>query len=75
MRLKRNEQDSLADDLLEGADAIAEFLYNDRKKRRRVYQLAEVVGPNKLPCFRLGGIVCARRSTLLAWIESQEKAV
>ena len=31
--------DALADDLLYGAAAIAEYLFGDRKKRRRVYHL------------------------------------
>ena len=75
MPTKRSEQDSLADDLLVGAAAIAKFIYRDGKKRRRIYELAVVDGPSKFPSFRLGGIICARRSTLLAWIEGQEKGL
>lgn len=60
----------LADDLLEGAEAIAEFFYGDNKKRRKIYHVAE--GGN-LPTFRMGAILCARKSTLLKWIKLQEE--
>ena len=63
-----NESDSL--DMLFGAAAIAKFLFGDATARKRVYHLAEVT---KLPIFRVGSILCARESTLLAWIAEQEK--
>ena len=53
-------------DLLTGADAIAAFM---GIKVRRVYHLAET---QRLPVFRLGATLCARKSTLLSWIESME---
>ena len=59
----------LSDDLLLGAGAIAEFMFGDNRKRRQVYHLAQT---NKLPVFKLGATICARRSTLVAWIEAQE---
>jgi hypothetical protein len=59
----------LAGDILHGADAIAEFLYGDRKSRRKVYHLVESAN---LPVFRLGINICARKSVLLDWIEKQE---
>ncbi|HEY3778597.1 MAG TPA: hypothetical protein VGL35_11125 [Rhizomicrobium sp.] len=58
----------LADDILHGADQIAVFLFGDRRQRRRVYYLKE---SGQLPTFEMGGI-CARKSTLLAWIAQQE---
>ncbi|WP_299803173.1 DNA-binding protein [Tardiphaga sp.] len=64
-----NEDRSFADDLLEGADAIAAFLYGDKTKRRKVYHLAAI---NGLPTFNLGALVCARKSTLLDWVKAQE---
>jgi hypothetical protein len=62
---------SLSEDLLRGADAIAEFLFGDRSQRRKVYYL---VGEAKvcLPHFKLGAMICARRSKLLRWIEERE---
>jgi hypothetical protein len=60
---------SLAGDILHGANGIAEFLYGDRKLRRKVYNLVETA---RLPHFRLGAVICARKSVLLGWIESQE---
>lgn len=60
---------SLSDDLLRGAGAIAEFMFGDRRKRRQVYHLAQA---GQLPVFKLGATLCARRSTLVAWIEAQE---
>jgi hypothetical protein len=61
----------LADDILEGADRIALFLFGDPKQRRRVYWLAE---KQSLPVFRLGQSLCARKSTLRQFIERQEGA-
>jgi hypothetical protein len=62
--------DSLAADLLRGADEIAEFLYGDAGQRRKVYHLAET---SRLPIFRLGSVLCARKTVLLQWIAEQEK--
>lgn len=59
----------LSDDLLHGAEAIADFLFGDPEQRRKVYHLSQM---GNLPVFRLGAILCARRSRLLAWIEQQE---
>ena len=62
----------LADDLLRGADAIAEFIFGERGSRRKVYYLAET---SHLPVFRLSAVLCARRSVLLRWIAAQESRV
>jgi hypothetical protein len=62
----------LAGDVIEGADAIAEFLFGSKKYRRRVYYLAE---SSRLPIFRLGSVLCARKSVLLEFISSQEGRV
>jgi hypothetical protein len=62
----------LGDDLLEGAEEIAKFMFRDKNKRRRVYHLAE--SKNPIPVFRMGSILCARKSTLLRWIAEPEKA-
>jgi hypothetical protein len=61
----------LADDLLHGADEIAEFIFGKKQKngRRKVYYLAET---SRLPVFRIGSVLCARRSVLLQWISGQE---
>ena len=60
----------LADDLLRGADEIAEYLYGDGSQRRKVYHRAET---SRLPIFRLGSVLCARRSILIQWIAEQER--
>jgi hypothetical protein len=62
----------LADDLLRGADEIAEFIFGKRGGRRKIYYLAET---SHLPVFRLGAVLCARRSVLLRWISGQETRV
>ena len=60
----------LASDILRGADEIAEFLSGDRSQRRMVYHLVET---SRLPVFRIGSRICARRSVLLKWIADQEQ--
>jgi hypothetical protein len=60
---------SAAEDLLDGADAISEFLYGTKKKRRKVYHLAQI---GAIPTFKLGGL-CARKSALNAHLERLEK--
>ena len=62
----------IADDLLKGADEIAEFIFGKKGGRRKIYYLAET---SHLPVFRLGAVLCARRSVLLRWISGQESRV
>jgi hypothetical protein len=62
--------DVLSRDLLRGADTIAEFVFGTKAERRKIYHLAET---SRLPVFRLGSVLCARRSVLMAWIAEQEK--
>jgi hypothetical protein len=72
-RLAQDPATPLADDLLRGAAEIAQFVFGDPAERRRVYHLAtEVKQENRIPVFRLGNLLCARRSTLLRWIAEQE---
>lgn len=60
----------LSNDILTGADQIAGFIYGDPKKRSKVYHLADKA---KLPVFKIGKTICARKSTIMAWISEQEK--
>jgi excisionase family DNA binding protein len=60
--------DNISNDLLRGADAIANYL---GFPRRAVYH---AVSKGHLPSFRVGDTVCARKSTLTAWIAEQESA-
>ena len=53
-----------------GADEIAEFIFGKRGSRRKVYYLAECT---RLPVFRLGSMLCARRSVITGWIEFRQK--
>lgn len=66
---KTGEVRPLADDMLRGADKIAEFMFGNPGERRKIYHLAE---KSRLPVFRLGSVLCARKSVLLAWITEQE---
>lgn len=61
----------LSKDILRGADLVAEFLFGDKALRKKVYHLAE---KSNLPIFRLGSVICARKTTLTRWIEDQERA-
>ena len=62
--------DSLGDDLLDGAAAIAEHMGPDWTPRR-VFYAAE---RKYLPIFRLGNRLCARKSTLRRHMEGLEQA-
>lgn len=59
-------------DVLKGAAAIAEFLFGTKRRRREVYYLVE---RNGLPHFKMGTMICARTSTIEAWIKRQEAEV
>jgi hypothetical protein len=63
-------EDEFAADLLRGAEEIAFYLYGDRNHRRKIYHL---VATSRLPVFKLGSMICARRSTLRQWVENQEE--
>ena len=58
--------ETLSADLLHGADEIRKFTGLDR---RSVYNLAQT---SRIPVFRMGAVICARKSTLLRWIAEQE---
>jgi hypothetical protein len=70
--IPQNTPNELADDMLRGADEIAEFIFGERGSRRKVYYLAEC---SRLPVFRLGSVLCAHKSVLLQWISGQESRV
>ncbi|MFU8778233.1 MAG: hypothetical protein ACNA7M_11260 [Roseovarius sp.] len=63
---------NLGDDLLHGADAIAKFMFGDAKHRRKVYYLTGEATKG-LPHFKMGSLICARKSTILNWIAQQER--
>lgn len=56
----------IADDMLVGARPIGQFM---GITERQVFHLADT---NRIPVFRLGSRIAARKSTLRAWIEQQE---
>jgi hypothetical protein len=57
-------------DLLRGADAIAQFLYGNRELGGAIYYLA---ASPEFPHFQLGSMLCARKSELEKWIKEQEE--
>jgi hypothetical protein len=59
-----------AQDMLRGAEEIAQFLYGDQNLRRKVYHLAAT---SNFPVFKLGSMICARKSKVLKWVEDQEE--
>jgi hypothetical protein len=69
LQLTNTGEDEFANDLLCGADEIAKFLFGPSGSRRKVYYLAACT---RIPVFRLGTKLCARRSVLLSWIAGQE---
>src|SRR6266852_5385190 len=57
--------------MIEGAAAIAEFIYHSRDARycRKIYYLAET---SKIPIARLGSRLYLRPSTYRSWLAGQE---
>ena len=74
--LNKNGHAMTDGDLLKGATEISEFLFGETvncqtatKNRRFVYGLWE---QQSVPLFKMGGKLCARRSTLDDWFQNQE---
>lgn len=67
--MNHDNDNNLAADILRGADAIAAFM---GFPRRAIYHL---VAKGAMPHFKLGDIICARKSTLTNWISEQERMV
>ena len=47
-------------------------MFGDAKHRRKVYYLTGEA-PRGMPHFKMGSVICARKSTLLNWIAQQER--
>ena len=47
-------------------------MFGDVKHRRKVYYLTGEA-PRGMPHFKMGSVICARKSTLLNWIAQQER--
>ncbi len=60
----------LANDLLRGAAEIAEYVFGSRQLRRKIFHLTS---SSNFPAFKLGSMICARKSILLKWIKDQEE--
>jgi hypothetical protein len=71
------DQTPLADDLLTGAAAIARYVYGSDAPpyRRKVYHLSSPSHPDRLPVFRIGNQLCARKSTLLRDVAQRENSM
>jgi hypothetical protein len=64
--------DTFADDLLLGAEAIAMFLFGDRKKRRSIYHLHAT---GQLPLGKMGATLIGRKSTLIKHVAKGERLI
>jgi hypothetical protein len=58
-------------DVLRGAGEIAEFLFGEKNRKRKVYYLA--ARGSLPPLFRVGSMLCARKSKLTEWIAEMER--
>lgn len=64
---------SLGDDLLHGAENVALFMFGDPAMRRKIYTYAN--DPKfGVPLFRMGSVICARKTRITQWIADQEAA-
>jgi hypothetical protein len=61
--------DTLADDILEGSDAIAKFLFGPDAKPGR----ARTAIARGLPIWKIGNRYYGRKSKLIEWIAEQER--
>lgn len=59
----------ISEDMIRGAAAIAEYMFGDRRYRRRVYHLVQT---SRIPIARIGSTLVLRPSTYQKWIETQE---
>jgi hypothetical protein len=66
---KEASNEKADDRVIRGADAIAEYIFGDRRHRRKIYYLAEC---SKIPIWRLGSTLCLRPATYESWIKGQE---
>ena len=59
-----------------GAENIAMVIYGETEGQREgnIRRIYHAISKNELPTFKLGGRVHARRSSIMAWIEEQERA-
>lgn len=62
------ETTELREDLVVGADAVAQFL---GMTTRQVYGCVE---RRTIPFFKIGSQICLRRSVMMEWIARQERA-
>jgi hypothetical protein len=58
----------VSDDVIEGAEAIAKFLFGESASFRRAYTAIK----HGLPHFRIGNRIFVRKSAVTEWIERQE---
>lgn len=58
-------------DLLYGAAAISRYMFGTEEKRRKVYGLA---ASGVIPTFKIGAILCSRRSRIATAVALQESA-
>jgi hypothetical protein len=63
-----NERPDISQDLIFGADAIADFLGIERRQVYHAHQMEH------LPIFRIGSTLCCRKSTIANWITEREQA-
>jgi hypothetical protein len=64
-----SDEENFSKDMLRGADELAAFLFGSKSQRRKVYHLAAT---SNLPVFKLGSMICGRKSVILRWVEAQE---
>jgi hypothetical protein len=61
---------AFADDIIRTAAKIAVHMHGDASMRRNIYYLAQ---SSNLPFFRIGSVLCIRRSALDRFIAAQEE--
>ena len=69
----QGDADSIGSDLLYGANAISDFIFNSHspKDRRRVYSLAD---SGAIPTFKLCAVLCGSRADIAAALAAAREA-
>jgi hypothetical protein len=69
-KIKEEVTVDVGDNLILGASALADFIFKDRKKRRKIYHMHE---RGLLPLFKIGSEIAGLKSTLRCHLDKKSR--